>query len=276
MKQLREETTGLWQHPAQYSTIQVLCWDYRDDLGYAEVSANDIARLVGLGRRRVFMIYDELEALLACTRLEPGDTGKAGDQARTTQKFAVTLDRALRKRAADLAAAADSTKGVVIPTSLGWCNQDHQGGEAGFTRVVIPGSPGGEAGFTTGAHQDLRSKYQEDKAAAAALPLLGGLPADDPRVVQARAIQEQKLKNRVRGIARALLTNPAALAALLNGGTATTVREFQSAVERACFERLKRQPALAAYPKVVAGICVSEFFSYQRRHQQPPAARRRR
>jgi hypothetical protein len=276
MKQLREETTGLWQHPAQYSTIQILCWDYRDDLGYAEVSANEIARLIGLGRRRVFMIYDELEVMLACTRLEPGDTGKAGDKARSTQKFAVTLDRALRKYAVDqVAAAAGTTKGVVISTSPGWCNQDHQGGEADFTRVVIPGSPGGEAGFTTGPPQDPRSKYQEYKAteAAARLPLLGPLPSDPPALAAsmraARAHQEAKLRDRVRGIVRSVLFNPAIGAALLNGepmpsGRTATHGWLVSAVKAICGEKARRQPYLRGYGDVVDGICSSEWFKHRR------------
>jgi hypothetical protein len=273
MKQLMEDTKGLWEHPAQYSTIQILCWENRDDLGYAEVSANDVARLIGLGRRRVFMIYDELEALLAVTRLEPGDHGKA--HAGTTQKFAVTLDRALTKRAADAAAAcgklADSTNGVVIPASPGWCNQLHQGGEVEITRVVQPASPGGDLGITTGSHKVLRDKYQEYKAAARLLPLLGPLPGDDPRVAAsmraAQAFQTEKLRNRVRGIARTVLLTPALGASLLNSETPpTNPREFLSAVERACFEKAKRDVRLRGFQQVVAGLCSSEWFKY---HHQP-------
>jgi hypothetical protein len=283
MKQLMEDTKGLWAHPAQYSTIQILCWENRDDLGYAEVSANDVARLIGLGRRRVFMIYDELEALLAVTRLEPGDHGKA--HAGTTQKFAVTLDRALAKRAADAAACgklAAGTNGVVIPGSPGWCNQLHQGGDLEITRVVQPASPGGEVEITTGSHKVLRDKYQEYKAAARQLPLLGPLPGDDPRVAAsmraAQAFQTEKLRNRVRGIARTILVTPALGASLLNSETPpTNPREFLSAVERACFEKTKRDVRLRGFQQVVAGLCSSEWFKY---HHQPvvrgETARRRR
>lgn len=266
MKQFMD-IEGLWASPAQAATMSILCWEHRDKpLDYAEVSANHVADRIGVGRRRVFSIYDELEALLAIRRLDPGDHGKAHDGKK--QRFAITLDRALVKRAADLVAAADSAKGVVIPGSPGWCCTDHQGGDPHDTRVVSCTTPPGDPQITTAPPQDPRSKYQEYKAkeAAARLPLLGPLPSDPPALAAsmraAQAFQEEKLKKRVRGLARAVLLNPATGSAVLNGEPIATQGALVEAVKTLCGQKARSQPYLRGYGAVVHGICASEWFKH--------------
>lgn len=269
MKQFMDDCAGLWASPAQAATMVILCWEHHDHpLDYAEVSANHVAKRIGVGRRRVFSIYDELEALLAIRRLDPGDHGKTHDGRK--QRFAITLDKALLKRAADAARAAaieaDSTNRVVIPGSPGWCCTDQQGGDLEITRVVSCTTPGGDLEITTAPGQDPRSKSEENKAkeAAARLPLLGPLPSDPPALAAsmraAQAFQTEKLKKRVRGIARAVLFNPEIGAAAINGEPITTQDALVAAVKELCARKARSQPYLRGYGSVVHGICASEWF----------------
>lgn len=262
MKQFMD-TKDLWTS-AQAATMSYLCWHHREDVDYAEVSANDVAHFIGVGRRRVFTIYEQLEALLAITRLEPGDRGQA--HSGKPQKIAVTLNRALARAAAG---DASSTNRVVIPGSAGWCRPDHHPDDLEITRVMSPATSPDDPEIITGGHQDLRRKFQEYKAkeAAARLPLLGPLPSDHPRVAeslrQAQAHQDRKLKNRVRGLARAILFNPSAGAHLIHGEAIATLSSLIAAVKEVCRNKARQQPYLQAYGTVVDGICASEFFKHR-------------
>lgn len=259
---------GLWASPAQAGTMGFLCWEHREDLGYAEASAGDIADRLGVGRRYVFTVFEQLETgLEAITRLEPGDRGRAHDG--TKQKIAITLDRALAKAVATVEAAdAAQTGGVMIQGSSPWWPLDHQGADPQIRGVMIPVPAGDDPGIITGSHQDLRSKYQEYKAAAARLPLLDTLKTDNPPAIeaairQARARRLTTLRERYRREVRGLLLNPALAAALLTGESIDgSIGALWDAAKRVCAKKripYSEREQLAA----LHGICVSEHFKFR-------------
>jgi hypothetical protein len=271
------KTKNLWRSPAQFSVMMILA--YGDEM--KAPSRADIAALIGCSVRRVNQVFDELEALGAMERLGPV---KAGGR----NRFALTIPRALARRrgVADEPVAAETDWGTGVkpaaspPTFSSAIDLSSPMKPAAGERVK-PTTAGDEAGFTRGMKpaaspmpadlldrsDPLEATTRATHAAAPRLPFVGSTP--DPyrkkrAVDEAARVRLSKLRDRVRGVARAILLNPALGSALLNGevfdprARAQDISALVEATKRLCAKR-----RIVGYGEVAHAVCVSEFFKFR-------------
>lgn len=236
------KTKDLWDSPAQFAVMTVLCWKEHDKRGFAAPSKTEIARMVGLSPSRVKRIYLQLEAMHALERIGT-DREFSGKQ-----RFVISLEKAIAKK--------------VSPSFPGRAGDPGEGARAtpGEGRGQPPGGAPAPPPCATNV-QNVQN-VQNAKEAAPRLPLfpLEARPAhpEHRAIAAARQVRVERLRRRVAGLARSILFTPTLGRELLDGEVATSIDGLVEATKRLCARK-----RVAGYGEVVHAMCTSELFKFR-------------
>jgi len=235
-------TKDLWESPAQFSVMTILCWRDHQKRGFAAPSARDIARVVGLSPQRVRKVFAQLEAMHAMTRLGT-DREFSG-----RNRFALSIEKAIHEK---------SARGVIAGDQGGVIARD-QGGDR-------PRSGGWSPAITPSPLNNKTVRQVQNATEATAAPRLPLFPLhvkpphpEHVALKAAHAHRLQKLRSRVAGLARSILFNPSIGRELLNGEIATSIDSLVEATKRLCARK-----RVQGYGEVVHAMCTSELFKFR-------------
>jgi hypothetical protein len=258
--QMLDQYENLWESPAQAAVMYWLCYkahDLENNTKVAEVTAQYIARRSGLSKYRVRNVYKELEAMRAMTRIGDLKDGKKN-------RIIVHLERLISTQGA-MRASAQFSDTLTAGDQGGHLLTITAGDHPPTPPAITPLTAGGEGAPPQTV--DKKTYVQEATATAAAslsLPLFPLPPQPKPHerdVAAANQIRLARLRDRVKGLVRSLLHNPALGRELLHGEDCdASIGALYSATKLLCAR--KRVPG---YADVAHGVCVSEYFKFRNR-----------